>query len=111
VIFIPGGELPVLEFQITRTQFEPASASGVDYATYPSIEAGRESFFRDILSVGSNANVVISAEIECVESNRESGRGNKGLSESDFLCRRLLLRVVPRTDLLSFPGSSTRHGV
>jgi len=108
VIF--SGELPALEFQITWGQFEPASASGVDYATFPSIETGCESFFRDILSVGSNANVVISTEIKFVESNRESGRGDKGLSESDFLCH-LILRVVPRINLLGFPRSSTRHCV
>jgi len=106
---ILSGELPVLEFQITWSQFEPASASGVKYAICPGIQAGRESFFRDILSVGTSANVGMSAEIECVESERESRRGDKWPSKSDFLCGRLL-RVVPRMNLLSFPRSSTRHG-
>jgi len=105
---IPSGELPALVFQIAWSQFEPASACEVNYAISPGIQAGRESFFRDILSVGHNANVGMIAEIECVESERESRRGGKGLCEGDVLCRHQL-RLARRTNLPSIPRSSARH--
>jgi len=113
--FIPGmvilsGELPVLVFRITWSQFQPASARGEKYAICPGIEAGCEPLFRDILSAGGSADIGVSAEMEFIESERESGRGDKRVSECDFLCC-LLLRFGPRMNLSGFPRSSTRHGV